>query len=213
VLGLAGLAGSGRSALARALFGAPPAHSGQVLVDGVPRRIDHPASAAAAGIGYIPEDRNGLGIFGDLDVKLNLCMAGIDRFSRRGVLDKRNLRRVASSMRDSLSIRMASVDAPIRSLSGGNQQKVLISRWLALKPDILVMNEPTRGVDVGAKQEITELILKLAAQGYTFVISSSELEELLGLSDRILVFNRGRVARELTGAEATKDQLILAATS
>jgi ABC-type sugar transport system ATPase subunit len=213
VLGLAGLAGSGRSALARALFGAPPARSGQILIDGVPRRIHRPVAAVAAGIGYMPEDRNLLGIFDDLDVKFNLCMAGIDRFSRRGVLDKGNLRRIASGMRDSLSIKMQSVDASIRSLSGGNQQKVLISRWLALKPSILVMNEPTRGVDVGAKQEITELILKLAAEGYTFVISSSELEELLALSDRILVFNRGRVAREFPGAEATKDQLILAATS
>ncbi len=154
-----------------------------------------------------------LGIFDDLDVKYNLCMAGIDRFSRRGMLDKRTLRRVTAGMRDSLSIKMQNADAPIRSLSGGNQQKVLISRWLALKPSILVMNEPTRGVDVGAKQEITELVLKLAGEGYTFVISSSELEELLALSDRILVFNRGRVAREFTGAEATKDQLILAATS
>jgi ABC-type sugar transport system ATPase subunit len=213
VLGLAGLAGSGRSALARALFGAPPARSGQILVGGLTRRIARPAAAVAAGIGYIPEDRKGLGIFDDLDVKYNLCMAGIDRFSKRGVLDKRNLRRVTAGMRDSLSIKMQSPDAPVRSLSGGNQQKVLISRWLAMKPSILVMNEPTRGVDVGAKQEITELILKLAGEGYTFVISSSELEELLALSDRILVFNRGRVAREFPGAEATKDQLILAATS
>jgi ABC-type sugar transport system ATPase subunit len=213
VLGLAGLQGSGRSALARALFGAPPARSGQILVDGLPRRIGRPAQAMAAGIGYIPEDRKGLGIFDDLDVKLNLCMAGIDRFSRRGLLDKRILRRIASGMRESLSIKMRNVDAPIRSLSGGNQQKVLISRWLALKPSILVMNEPTRGVDVGAKQEITELILRLAAEGYAFVVTSSELEELLALSDRILVFNRGRVAREFPGAEAGKDQLILAATS
>jgi ABC-type sugar transport system ATPase subunit len=213
VLGLAGLQGSGRSALARALFGAPPARSGQILVDGLPRRIARPAQAMAAGIGYIPEDRKGLGIFDDLDVKLNLCLAGIDRFSRRGLLDKRILRRIASGMRESLSIKMRSVDAPIRSLSGGNQQKVLISRWLALKPSILVMNEPTRGVDVGAKQEITELILRLAAEGYAFVVTSSELEELLALSDRILVFNRGRVAREFLGTEAGKDQLILAATS
>ena len=213
VLGLAGLQGSGRSALARALFGAPPARSGQILIDGLPRRIGRPAEAMAAGIGYIPEDRKGLGIFDDLDVKLNLCMAGIDRFSRRGLLDKRTLRRIASGMRESLSIKMRNVDAPIRSLSGGNQQKVLISRWLALKPGILVMNEPTRGVDVGAKQEITELILRLAAEGYAFVVTSSELEELLALSDRILVFNRGRVAREFPGAEASKDQLILAATS
>jgi ABC-type sugar transport system ATPase subunit len=213
ILGLAGLAGSGRSAAARALFGAPPARSGEILIGGLPRHIDRPAAAVRAGIGYLPEDRKGLGIFDDLDVKLNLCMAGIDRFSPRGILDRGALRRIASGMRDRLSIKMQSVDSSIRSLSGGNQQKVMISRWLALKPSILVMSEPTRGVDVAAKQEITELILKLAAEGYTFVISSSELEELILVSDRILVFNRGRVAREFAGSEATKDQLILAATS
>jgi len=213
ILGLAGLAGSGRSAVARALFGAPPARSGEILVDGVKRPLNRPQDAMRAGIGYIPEDRKSLGIFEDLDVKTNLCLAGIDRFSPHGLLDTGRLRRVAASMRDSFSIKMQSVDASIRSLSGGNQQKVMISRWLALRPGILVMNEPTRGVDVGAKQEITELILKLAAEGYTFVVSSSELEELILLSNRILVFNRGRVAREFTAAEATKDQLILAATT
>jgi ribose transport system ATP-binding protein len=199
--------------VARALFGAPPAQSGEILVDGVRRHIDRPRAAVEAGIGYIPEDRKALGIFNDLDVKLNLCMAGIDRFSPRGVLDKRKLRRVTAQMRDGMSIKMQSADASIRSLSGGNQQKVMISRWLAIKPVILVMNEPTRGVDVGAKQEISELILKLASEGYTFVISSSELEELIHLSDWIMVFNRGRVARLLPGSEATKEQLILAATT
>lgn len=213
IFGLAGLAGSGRSAVARALFGAPPAQSGEILVDGVRRHIDRPRAAVEAGIGYIPEDRKALGIFNDLDVKLNLCMAGIDRFSPRGVLDKHKLRRVTAQMRDGMSIKMQSADASIRSLSGGNQQKVMISRWLAIKPVILVMNEPTRGVDVGAKQEISELILKLASAGYTFVISSSELEELIHLSDWIMVFNRGRVARLFPGSEATKEQLILAATT
>jgi ABC-type sugar transport system ATPase subunit len=108
---------------------------------------------------------------------------------------------------------MAGVDAPMRSLSGGNQQKVLISRWLALKPSLLIMNEPTRGVDVGAKKEIMDLILNLASEGYTFIVSSSELEELILLSDRIIVMNRGRVSRVLEAGEATKDTLILAATS
>jgi len=213
ILGIAGLQGSGRSAIARALFGAPPARTGEIWINGKRRLIDRPLAAAQAGIGYIPEDRKTLGIFDDLDVKLNLCMAGIDRFSRRGVLDKGELRRVTSGMKDGLSIKMQNVDAPIRSLSGGNQQKVLISRWLALKPDILVMNEPTRGVDVGAKQEITELVKRLTEEGYTFVISSSELEELILLSDRILVMNRGQVAAEFFGGEVTKDQLILAATT
>ena len=123
------------------------------------------------------------------------------------------MRRVSETMRESLSIKMTGVDAPMRSLSGGNQQKVVISRWLALKPALLVMNEPTRGVDVGAKKEIVDLILSLAGQGFTFIVSSSELEELIQLSDRILVMRRGRVARVFDGREAAKDTLILAATS
>ena len=166
-----------------------------------------------AGIGYVPEDRKSLGIFHDMDVKMNLCMAVIDRFSRGPFVDRSALRRVSAAMRDSLSIKMQNVDAPMRSLSGGNQQKVLISRWLALKPSILLMNEPTRGVDVGAKKEIVDLILALAGQGYTFIVSSSELEELIPLSDRIIVMNRGRVIADFRGAEATKDGLILAATT
>jgi ABC-type sugar transport system ATPase subunit len=197
VLGLAGLAGSGRSALARALFGAPPAHSGLILVDGVPRRIGRPTAAVAAGIGYMPEDRNALGIFDDLDVKLNLCMAGIDRFSRRGLLDKGNLRRVAEGMRDSLSIKMRSVDASIRSLSGGNQQKVLFAKWLFRRPRLLIADEPTHGVDVAAKLAIYRLITRLASEGMAVLLISSELEEVLGLAHRVLVLRRGRIVAEL----------------
>ena len=213
ILGVAGLQGSGRSALVRALFGAPPPARGDLRIEGEAVQIDGPVGAMAAGIGFVPEDRKTLGIFDDLDVKLNLCMAGIDRFSRGGLLHTRRLRSLAATMRDRLSIKMQSLDAPVTSLSGGNQQKVLISRWLALKPRILLLNEPTRGVDVGAKQEITELIRSLADEGITFVISSSELEELLVLSDRILVMHRGRVSREFAAGEVTKEQLILAATT
>ncbi|MGA2763464.1 MAG: sugar ABC transporter ATP-binding protein [Spirochaetia bacterium] len=213
ILGVAGLQGSGRSGLARALFGAPPLTEGEILLAGKPTRISSPARAVRAGIGYVPEDRKSLGIFDDMDVKMNLCMAGIDRLSRGPFLDRAALRKVSTGMRDRLSIKMAGVDAPMRSLSGGNQQKVLISRWLALKPSLLIMNEPTRGVDVGAKKEIMDLILNLASEGYTFIVSSSELEELILLSDRIIVMNRGRVSRVLEAGEATKDTLILAATS
>ena len=213
ILGIAGLQGSGRSAVARALFGAPAATSGEILLEGARVSVRNPVDAMRAGIGYIPEDRKTLGICDDLDVKTNLCLAGIDKFCPKGLLSARELRRIGAGMRDRLSIKMRSLDAPITSLSGGNQQKVMISRWLALRPNILVMNEPTRGVDVGAKQEITELILRLASEGFTFVVSSSELEELIALSDRILVMNRGHVAREFPAAEVSKDQLILAATS
>ncbi len=213
ILGVAGLQGSGRSSIARALFGAPPATEGEILLDSKRAAITSPARAMAAGIGYVPEDRKFLGVFDDMDVKANLCIAGIDRFSGGPFVNRAMLRRVSNAMRERLSIRMAGVDAPIRSLSGGNQQKVLISRWLALKPGLLIMNEPTRGVDVGAKKEIVDLILSLSSEGYTFIISSSELEELVLLCDRIIVMNRGRMSRVFEAGEATKDALILAATT
>ena len=213
VLGVAGLQGSGRSALVRALFGAPPAASGQIRIDGAPVVIGRPDQAIRLGIGYVPEDRKTLGLFDELDVKLNVCMAGLSGLSRHGWLDTGRLRAAAGRMRDRLRIKAESVDAPIRGLSGGNQQKVLISRWLSLRPRILLLNEPTRGVDVGAKHEIVELISGLAAEGCAVVASSSELEELLQLSNRVLVLNRGRVVAELSGSLATKDRVILAATT
>jgi ABC-type sugar transport system ATPase subunit len=166
-----------------------------------------------AGIGLVPEDRGTLGIFDDQDVKTNVCVAELRALGRGGLLSPARLRREAARMRDALSIKAASVDAPVRSLSGGNQQKVLISRWLALRPRILLLLEPTRGVDVGSKQEILDLVLGLAREGCSCVVSSSELDELLLLSTRVLVMSRGRVAREIDGASATKDQVILAATT
>ena len=213
ILGLAGLQGSGRAALVKSLFGAPPAARGEIRVDGTAAAIGRPQDAIRAGIALVPEDRKTLGLFDDMDVKTNICMAGLSGWSPGGFLRLGTLRRVAGRMRDDLSIKAASVDAPVRSLSGGNQQKVLISRWLALRPRILLLLEPTRGVDVGAKQEIVELVLGLAREGCACVVSSSELEELLQLSTRVLVMNRGRVARELDGAAATKDAVILAATT
>ncbi len=212
ILGVAGLQGSGRAALVRSLFGAPPAARGRVRLDGRPIAIDRPSRAIAAGIGFVPEDRKALGLFDELDVKLNVCMAGLDGFARRGWVDRSRLRRVAARMQQGLRIKTPSVDAPVRALSGGNQQKVVISRWLALRPRILLLNEPTRGVDVGAKREIVELIVGLAAEGCSVLVSSSELEELLQLANRILVMNRGRVVAELEGETATKERIILEAT-
>lgn len=213
VLGIAGLEGSGRSSIARALFGAPPAEAGAILVDGKEITINRPTDAMQNGIGYVPEDRKMLGLFDEMDVKHNLGIAGVNRFTRWGFMVKQKLRETANDMKQRLSIKMTDVDAPITSLSGGNQQKVLISRWLAMRPHVLIMNEPTRGVDVGAKEEICNLILKLADEGYAFVLSSTELEEMLSISDRILVMNRGRVVAEFSKKEATKDKVILAATT
>jgi ABC-type sugar transport system ATPase subunit len=213
ILGIAGLAGSGRPDLARALFGAPPASSGTLWLEGVERQVRNPGDAIALGIGFIPEDRNSHGIFHRLDVQRNICMAGLERFSGGRMLREGQLGRAACAAAEQVHVKMAGPDAPIHSLSGGNQQKVLIARWLALKPRIIVMSEPTRGVDVGAKQEILELILKLRGEGCSFIVTSSEIEELLVLSDQILVLNRGRSAALLSGPHASKEAVLLAATT
>jgi ribose transport system ATP-binding protein len=213
ILGIAGLQGSGRSSIARALFGAPPAETGTILIDGEKVTINEPTDAMQNGIGYVPEDRKMLGLFDDMDIKHNLAIAGVNRYARWGFMIREKLRSMANDMKQELDIRMTDADSLITSLSGGNQQKVLIARWLALRPNILIMNEPTRGVDVGAKEEICHLILQLANKGYAFVLSSTELEEMLSLSDRILVMNKGRVVTELSRSEATKDKVILAATT
>jgi ABC-type sugar transport system ATPase subunit len=213
ILGVAGLQGSGKDALVRSLFGAPPATEGEVRVEGQPVRLRSPTDAMAAGIGFVPEDRKTLGLFGALDVKTNVAMAQLPAMAHGGLVDVGRMRALAKRMCDSLSVKAASVDAPIGSLSGGNQQKVLMARWLALRPRVLLLAEPTRGVDVGAKQEIVDLLHALAAEGCAVVVASSVLDELLQLSNRILVLNRGRATAELDAAGTTKDQLILAATT
>ena len=179
VLGIGGIQGSGRSALARALFAAPPAHSGAIRVGGNSVRLRKSADAMAAGIGYVPEDRNTLGLFDDLDVQNNLGLLQTRALSRGGLLSRAALRDLAMRFARELHIKARAPDAPIMGLSGGNQQKVLIARWLTLKPRVLVMNEPARGVDVGAKDEIYRLIRQLAEKGHAFVVASSDMDELL----------------------------------
>ncbi len=213
ILGIAGLQGSGRVALVKSLFGSPGPDAGKVSKGGSEVHLRNPTKAIKAGIGFIPEDRRGFGLFGQMDVKTNICIAGIDGFSKHGIQDPARLRRVCDESARTLPIKAQSWDSSIRSLSGGNQQKVLISRWLALRPDILLMIEPTRGVDVGAKKEIADKILDLSEEGYSFIISSTELDELLYLSDRVLVMNRGRVREVLSRDEATKERIIFAATT
>lgn len=208
VLGITGLQGSGRAAVLRALFGAPPPSGGEVRLDGSPVRLAGPPQAMAAGIGYVPEDRRQLGLFDDLDVKRNLGLLTLDKLSRGGRLSFGRLRELAVSLQRRLGIRMAGPDAAIGTLSGGNQQKVLIARWLAIHPRLLLMQEPTRGVDVGAKAEICAAIRELAGEGCSFIVSSSELEELIAVSDRILVFRSGRVNAEFFRGTVTKADLI-----
>ncbi|GAB4431224.1 MAG: sugar ABC transporter ATP-binding protein [Anaerolineae bacterium] len=212
IVGVAGLQGSGKAALVRCLFGAPPPDRGQLRVNGRAVQIRSPQDAMRLGIGYVPEDRKLLGLFFALDVKKNLGMAQIDQLTRRGLLEQDRLRASARGLVDQLHIVTRSVDAPVTSLSGGNQQKVLFGRWLAMHPRVLVMHEPTRGVDVGAKAEIRRLIVQLADEGYAFVVASSDLDELLIIADRILVMHRGRIAAEFVHGQVSKEQIIVAAT-
>jgi ABC-type sugar transport system ATPase subunit len=213
ILGAAGLTGSGRSVLLRSLFGLHPVESGDVTLNNHRVRIRSPYDAIRHGIGYIPEDRKTMGLFPHQDIKTNVGMA---RTAQRADLSTKNIagmRRDAASMKEQLSIKFRDEDDLIGSLSGGNQQKVLLSRWLLLEPAIILMNEPTRGVDVGAKKEIYDLLFTLTARGFSFIVTSPTIEELLILSDRVLVMNRGRVKSILNRTEATKEATIHAATT
>ncbi len=213
ILGITGLQGSGRSAVARALFAAPAATSGEVFLEGRQLHLQESRDAIRARIGYVPEDRKSLGLFRQLDVQTNLGVTRVASLSKWGWLSRHRLRQLAESMRERLHIKMPSQDAPVTSLSGGNQQKVLLARWFAIDPQVLVMNEPTRGVDVGAKDEICQLLRSMAEGGVAFVLASSDLDEVLALADRILVMRRGRITAEFTRAQATKAALIHAAAS
>ena len=211
ILGITGLEGSGRSAVARALFGAPPAEAGEILLNAEPVTIRSISDAIRCGLGYVPEERQSLGLFDDLDVESNLGILRVDSESKTGLIDRNRLRQLALAMQQKLRIKFDRPDAPIGNLSGGNQQKVLIGRWLSVEPEVLVMNEPTRGVDIGAKDEICRFIRGLAAEGCSFIVSTSDLDELMRLADRVLVMHSGRIVAEFPRAGLRREELIHAA--
>lgn len=213
VLGIAGLVGAGRTELARAIFGADPVDSGEILVRGEPIDTGSSAEAKRKGLGFISEDRRGQGIVPPLSVAENLGLATLGESSRLGFVDRKGQRRKAGRMIDDLGIRTPSPEQEIRYLSGGNQQKVVIGKWLLAESEVLLMDEPTRGVDVGAKVEIYELMNELTERGAGILMISSELPEVLGMSDRILVMSGGRIAGELTPEEATQERVMTLATS
>jgi ribose transport system ATP-binding protein len=159
-------------------------------------------------IGYLPEDRKTMGLFYAQDVKFNLGIANLDQWIENGMVNLGKLKRLSEKFVGMFNIKMAGISSKITSLSGGNQQKILLSRWLAIQPKVLLMNEPTRGVDVGAKQEIKEIIRQMALEGVTFMIASAEIEELIALSDRILVMNTRAPNRILAGEEMTKENIV-----
>jgi inositol transport system ATP-binding protein len=209
ILGIAGLVGAGRTEMARAIFGADPFDSGRVLIDGEPVDIRSPQDAIRHGIGLVPEDRKQQALFLSLGVRTNLSMAAHDRIVRAGVfIDEGAERRMVEDFRKSLNIRMANPEQIIANLSGGNQQKVVLARWLALRPRVLIVDEPTRGIDVGAKVEVHHLLYEMARSGIAIIAISSELPEVLAISDRIVTMREGRITGEIDRKNATEERLM-----
>jgi ribose transport system ATP-binding protein len=208
ILGLAGLMGSGRTELARAIFGIDRIDKGQILIRGERVDIGDPKEAISAGISLVPEDRRSQGLVLDHSVKNNLLLPLLNRLDNVGIIDDRRGDRMAGSIVDDLSIKTGSIGTTVRLLSGGNQQKVVIGKWLATEPEILIMDEPTAGVDIQAKTEILGVIRALADRGKGIIVISSELVELLAVSDRLLVLRDGHVVREIDRREiGTEEEL------
>ena len=208
VVGLAGLVGSGRTELARVLFGLDAADSGTILVRGRPVALDSPGAAIGCGIALVPEDRRRHGVIPELSVAANVTAATLDRVSSRGFLWRSAECAVAERAVSRLAIKAASVGAPVGTLSGGNQQKVALARWLEARPTLLILDEPTQGVDVGAKAEIHRLIGALAADGMAILLISSDMAEVLALSDRVAVMRGGTIAGALGRAAATPESVM-----
>jgi len=208
IVGLAGLVGSGRTELAETIFGLRHADSGEVLVSGAHASIGSPVDAMRHRLAYVPEDRRHHGIVAEMSVAANTTMAVLPSVTRHGVIQRERERAIAERYAADLHVKTASIDAPVGTLSGGNQQKVSLARWLATDPVVLILDEPTQGVDVAAKSELHALIRQLVARGLGVVMISSELPEILAMSDRILVLHRGAIAGELSREEATAERVL-----
>jgi len=207
ILGIAGLVGAGRTEVARAMFGADRFDAGDVLVGGVPVNIRSPRDAIRHGMGLVPEDRKQQALFLTLAVRQNLSIAALPTRWRYFV-DERKEHRLVEEYRRALNIRFATPEQAIVNLSGGNQQKVVLARWLALQPKVLIVDEPTRGIDVGAKVEVHNLLFEMAARGVAVIAISSELSEILTISDRVITMREGRVTGEVSGRDATEEGLM-----
>jgi ribose transport system ATP-binding protein len=204
--------GAGRTELARLIFGADPKTGGEIRLEGRRLNISSPNEAIAAGIAYVPEDRKDSGLFLEMSSRKNITMNVLGNEATAGVMNGNRLRQIAAAAIEQLGIRLASPSIRAMDLSGGNQQKLLIARWLAIKPKVLLLDEPTRGVDIGAKSEIYRIISDLAAQGVAILMISSELPEIVGMSDRVLVMREGHLMGEVGGAtgEAITQENIMA---
>jgi ABC-type sugar transport system ATPase subunit len=208
VVGFAGLVGAGRTETLRALVGADPRSGGELRLDGRPLAPRSPREAIAAGLGLLPEDRAAQGTVAARPIAENVALAVLPRLSRCGVLARGRLRALAAALAATVRLKAASLDAPVASLSGGNQQKVVLARWLAARCQVLLLDEPTRGIDVGARQEIYQALRDLSRDGAALLVASSSLPELLALTDRLYVFREGRIVGELETARATSEEVM-----
>ncbi|HLL12875.1 MAG TPA: ATP-binding cassette domain-containing protein, partial [Rubrivivax sp.] len=210
VLGLAGLLGAGRTELMRAVFAADPVAGGAMRMEGRHVQPQSPAQAMALGMAYLSEDRKAQGIFPNLSVRENISIAMLPRLARRGIVDRAQQQQLVQQFITRLGIKASTAEQPVRELSGGNQQKVLLARWIAMSPRVLLLDEPTRGIDVGAKADIARLVQELAASGVGVVLTSSELEELLALCGAAVVVREGRTVARLDGPAMTQGAVMAA---
>ncbi|MFN8473002.1 MAG: sugar ABC transporter ATP-binding protein [Anaerolineae bacterium] len=213
ILGMAGLVGAGRTNVARAIFGIEPSTAGVIKLDGKPVTIKSADEAMALGIGYVPEDRKEHGLVLQMSIGENITLPVLPSFARLGWLDRKREQKAAAVGSQQLEVKMTGVDQLAGQLSGGNQQKVVLAKWLGTRPRVLILDEPTRGIDVGTKAAVHRLMSSLAAEGIAILMISSELPEILGMSDRILVMREGRLTGQFTRAEATQEKIMAAATT
>ena len=208
ILGVAGMVGAGRTEMVRALFGIDKKDSGRIYIEGKEVQIGSPRDALKAGLGLVPEDRQLQGLVLLMAVSENITLPGLDRISRWGVINRNSERGIADHYVDRLMIQTPGIDHPVMGLSGGNQQKVVLAKWLALEPRVLILDEPTRGIDVGAKADVHALMSEIAGQGIGIIMISSEMPEILGMSDRIIVMAEDRITGEFSREEADQEKIM-----
>jgi rhamnose transport system ATP-binding protein len=212
ILGFAGLVGAGRTEVARVIFGIDRADAGEIRIGGKPARIHSPKAAMKYGIAYVPEDRHQHGLIMDFSITRNMTLPILRQASVLGLMNQRREREVAQDYSRQLQVRSAGIDQLVRALSGGNQQKVVLAKWLITHPSVLILDEPTRGIDVGSKAEVHRIISELAGKGLAIILISSDLPEVLAMADRVLVMHEGRITAEFAHAEVDQEKVMFAAT-
>lgn len=212
ILGVSGLMGAGRTEVMEAIFGYRKKDSGTVKLNGKPLKTNHPINLIKEKIGFITEDRKGKGLVLDSSIRENIALTNFEIISKFGVIERSEERNLVEKLIRKLRVKASSIEQKAETLSGGNQQKVVIAKWLGINPKVLILDEPTRGVDIGAKKEIYSIMNQLAKNGVAIIMISSELPELLGVSDRIMVMHEGKVKAFFDKHEATQEKIMMAAT-